>query len=267
MAEINVDDQSTGADNSLSSDSSSAGVSDTKSVDVTTSPTPVVDASTPVASSEASGSDSMSSSAVPPQDPMLNSATSSMPDSTSGPTPPVDTSMKSGLSDIDNPKPASKSKGVEDKVKAFKPKTGTANFLRLVLEVLLLAIIVILFMQNKTLSTDKTNLNNQISTLNTNTSKAVEAQSATTTEVGKLVPALAKDTPVIIDLTTANLTGQKSTLFTDAENGDQLLVYLTAEQAVVYRPTADKVISQGAINYTIPTATSSTSTSASTAKS
>lgn len=240
MPDINVKDNNSSFE-SLSSDDVTGTTSGAQSIEVKTS------------------TNNSSTTPLPnmtgPSDPMLSG----------GPKPLTETN-NSGASNSTNPSDTHadnlKTTQPDMKPKTFKPKTGTLNFLRVVVDVLLVAIIIILFLQDRTLSTDKNSLGNSVANLQQSANKVEEAQSSAALAVGKLIPSLVNQTPILIPLNSTNLTGQTAPLFSNATSGDDLLIYLKADQAVVYSPSSDKIIGQSTLQFISSSSTTSTSTTA-----
>lgn len=265
MADISVEDHNSDSSSGLDSsngESISVATTANKSMDEHKEPDTLSSDTTSADSSSMDSANSGSMSSGPlSQDPMLSnqSSTESM-----GPQNPIDMGkFESKSADMPNP-PATEPASKETKVKAFKPKTGMLNFLRLVVDVLLVAIVVILFVQMKTLKSDKTALSNQVSNLNQTASKVLALQNTAASVVGKTVPALAGQTPSVITLTTADLTSQETNFFTKAVAGDQLLTYPKSEQVVLYSPATGKVLSITSI--TAPVAVPATTAPVTTTK-
>jgi hypothetical protein len=80
------------------------------------------------------------------------------------------------------------------------------------------------------------------------------------TEVGKLMVLPADETPTVATVADASKV-QDQKFFANAANGDKLLAYTKAMEAILYRPSANKIISVAPIvinNTATSTATSQT---------
>ena len=88
------------------------------------------------------------------------------------------------------------------------------------------------------------------SQLLTNPTLASEEQVKTlTAEVGKIMLLPTGETPTLATVSDkSKLAGQA--FFSNAENGDKVLIYSTAKKAVLYRPSTRKIIEVGPINIT-----------------
>ncbi|HEX7041858.1 MAG TPA: hypothetical protein VF189_01280 [Patescibacteria group bacterium] len=99
---------------------------------------------------------------------------------------------------------------------------------------------------------------------------AQEQNQALISAVGKLIDLPASETPTIATVSDVNkLKGQA--FFTNAENGDKVLIYTKAKKAILYRPSENKIIDVAPVNIgeattPVPTVTSKKVTPKPTAK-
>lgn len=66
-------------------------------------------------------------------------------------------------------------------------------------------------------------------------------------EVSALIELPQGESPTVITVTNAEEARQGQPFLQNAENGDVLIVYLAAEQAILYRPSAKKLVAVGPI--------------------
>jgi len=78
---------------------------------------------------------------------------------------------------------------------------------------------------------------------------AANEQSALIEDVGKLIVLPTDEQPQIATVSDiSKLKGQS--FFNDAKNGDKVLIYSKAQEAIVYDPVANKIVSVGPVNFT-----------------
>lgn len=83
-------------------------------------------------------------------------------------------------------------------------------------------------------------------------------------KVGKLIPLPTNETPTIAMVRDAASAKQDQPFLAPAENGDVLIVYTNAQEAILYRPSSDKIIVVGPVHDTVPVPSSVSSTASST---
>lgn len=105
--------------------------------------------------------------------------------------------------------------------------------------------------------------------LNSNSTTEAQAQeqqevSDLVAKVGKLIILPTNETPTIATVTNADQLRSQE-FFANAENGDKLLAYTQAMEAILYRPSINKIVEVGPIiaNQSTTDATASTTTSSS----
>jgi len=109
---------------------------------------------------------------------------------------------------------------------------------------------------NTTLKKDNTNLNNQVVSINANPQALVQQQTNDLlTKVGKLTTLPTSETPTIAVVSDVNAARLQSPFFKNAQNGDKVLMYVKAGEAVLYRPTTNKVILVAPLTLTNSTTT------------
>jgi hypothetical protein len=88
---------------------------------------------------------------------------------------------------------------------------------------------------------------NQLKQLSNPKSAALNETQELTNKVGELVVLPSGETPTIATVNDKNkLQGQ--TFFKNVQNGDKLLIYSKAGEAILYRPSDDKVIQYSYVN-------------------
>lgn len=75
-------------------------------------------------------------------------------------------------------------------------------------------------------------------------------------EVGKLIELPSNETPTIATIKDAASAKQGQPFLAPAENGDVLIVYPNAREAILYRPSSNKIIVVGPVHTTAPPAPS-----------
>jgi cell division protein FtsB len=96
---------------------------------------------------------------------------------------------------------------------------------------------------NNTLKTQNTNLNNEVAQLNANPQAIIQRQTQDLIDkVSKLMTLPSGETPTIANVTNASEAKQQSAFFKNAQNGDKVLMYVKAGEAILYRPSTNKII-------------------------
>jgi hypothetical protein len=94
-----------------------------------------------------------------------------------------------------------------------------------------------------TLYSDKQDLKDQLAAVNDNPQIAVEKQTNDLlNKVGALITLPKGETPTIAAVSDAAKAKKQSAFFANAENGDKVLMYVKAGQAILYRPSTNKII-------------------------
>lgn len=78
-------------------------------------------------------------------------------------------------------------------------------------------------------------------------SRAEQAQ-AILSKVGQLIQLPQGETPTMASISDAATVKKGQPFLTDAENGDVLIVYSNAAEAILYRPSTNKLIAVGPVN-------------------
>lgn len=98
---------------------------------------------------------------------------------------------------------------------------------------------------------------------NAETQAAAQAEvSGLVGQVGKLMVLPTDETPTVATVADASKVKDQK-FFTNAENGDKLLAYTKAMEAILYRPSSNKIISVAPIVINNTTSTASTATASS----
>ena len=114
---------------------------------------------------------------------------------------------------------------------------------RTVLDILLIVAIVALGLWTWTLYNDKQNLSDQLAQVNENPQIAVEQQTKDLlAKVGQLIQLPKGETPTIAAVSDAAKAKKQSAFFANDENGDKVLMYVKAGQAILYRPSTNKIV-------------------------
>jgi hypothetical protein len=77
---------------------------------------------------------------------------------------------------------------------------------------------------------------------------------ATIAEVGKLITLPTDEQPTVATVTDASVV-KSQPFFTNAENGDIVLIYTKAQKAILFRPSANIIVEVGAVNINQASAT------------
>jgi hypothetical protein len=110
-------------------------------------------------------------------------------------------------------------------------------------------------------SKDRDTLQSQLSNINANPQKAVDRQTtALINTVGSLIQLPPNETPTVAEVSNAAQAKTQSNFFASAQNGDRALLYVNAKQAILYRPSTNKVILQAPLTFSSPATTGSLST-------
>jgi hypothetical protein len=135
--------------------------------------------------------------------------------------------------------------------------------IRLVLEILMVVLIVVLGAYSYTLMQDKTKLQDQVTALNNNpVIMAQKETDALIAKVSKLTQLPKGETPTVAVVSDAAAAKKQQAFFAKAENGDKVLIYVKAGEAVLYRPSTGKIVLVAPINLSGTPKTSTATTPA-----
>jgi hypothetical protein len=143
-----------------------------------------------------------------------------------------------------------------------KPVTGGGNhrsFGHLIAETILGLLVVGLALWAWTVAADRNNLQKQLDAVNANPQALVQKQTdELIAKVGGLMNLPSGETPTVANVTDAAKAKQQSNFFANAQNGDKVLMYVKAGEAILYRPSTNKIILVAPLTFN----NSSTSTTA-----
>lgn len=121
--------------------------------------------------------------------------------------------------------------------------TPSSSSRRLFIEALLVLVIAGLGLWAWQLYSDRTALRSQVSSLQANPQATIQKQTdGLIRAVSKLLTLPAGETPTIANVSDASQARQQSAFFNNAQNGDKVLMYVKAGEAVLYRPSSNKII-------------------------
>ena len=138
--------------------------------------------------------------------------------------------------------------------------TNKSSAKRFVIEVLLVLIITGLGLWTWQLYTDRTALRSRVSSLEANPEATIKQQTnGLISDVSKLLTLPVGETPTIANVSDASQARQQSPFFNNAQNGDKVLMYVKAGEAILYRPSTNKIILVAPLTFNSANASSSTS--------
>ena len=122
---------------------------------------------------------------------------------------------------------------------------------RLILDGVLVLAVIGLGLWSWSLYNDRKDLKQQVAELNANPQVAVEKQTQTLIDqVSHLLQLPSGETPTVANVTDAAQAKQQSAFFDNAQNGDKVLMYVKAGEAILYRPSTDKIILVAPLTFT-----------------
>ena len=145
------------------------------------------------------------------------------------------------------------------------PGKGRGSMLRLALEFVLVVALVGVGLWAWTLQSDNKDLKQQVVKLNSNPQIAAQKQTqALIAQVGHLIDLPKGETPTVANVSDAVAAKKQSAFFNNAQNGDKVLMYVKAGEAILYRPSTDKIILVAPLTFNNTTPTAATTTPAKT---
>jgi uncharacterized protein HemX len=142
------------------------------------------------------------------------------------------------------------------------PKASKGSAGRTILEVVLVVVVIGLGLWTWNLSSDNKNLQQQVNQLNANPQVAVQKQTQSLiNNVSKLMQLPTGETPTVASVSDATQAKQQSAFFDNAQNGDKVLMYVKAGEAILYRPSTNKIILVAPLTFTSNSSTGTSSTS------
>jgi hypothetical protein len=104
---------------------------------------------------------------------------------------------------------------------------------------------------NSQLKTDKSNLQNQVAQDNANPQALVTKQTDQLVgTVSKLMQLPSGETPTVAEVTDVTAAKKQSAFFNSAQNGDKVLMYVKSGEAILYRPSTNKIVLVAPLTFT-----------------
>lgn len=124
-----------------------------------------------------------------------------------------------------------------------KAKNGKRSIGRTLFELVLVLAIVGLGGWGWKLYHDNKDLKQQLASANANPQTLIQKQTDDLiSKVSQLMQLPSGETPTVANVTDAAQAKKQSAFFANAQNGDQVLMYVKAGQAILYRPSTNKII-------------------------
>jgi hypothetical protein len=118
-----------------------------------------------------------------------------------------------------------------------------APWLRLAAEIVLVLVVAGLGYYATSLASDNKDLKAQVTKLNENPQLAVQRQTDDILrKVGALMQLPKGEAPTVASVSDAEQAKKQSDFFKNAQNGDKVLMYVKAGQAILYRPSTNKIV-------------------------
>jgi hypothetical protein len=120
-----------------------------------------------------------------------------------------------------------------------------------VIELVLLIVVVVLSLTAWSLNSDKHDLSKEVASLNSNPQAIVQKQTQSLiSAVGKLMQLPKGETPTVASVTDVAAAKKQSSFFNNAQNGDRVLLYVKSGEAILYRPSTNKIILVAPLTFT-----------------
>jgi hypothetical protein len=159
---------------------------------------------------------------------------------------------------IESIKPNSFTPAIPAVTKKVVPKKHPFSW-HFVIELFLVIIIAGLAITVWKLDSDKHDLTKEVASLNANPQAVVEKQTeALIAKVGALMSLPSGETPTVASVSNAAAAKQQSAFFDNAEDGDKVLLYTKAAEAILYRPSTNKIILVAPLTFNNSTAAGTT---------
>lgn len=111
------------------------------------------------------------------------------------------------------------------------------------LEAVLVVSLLVIGLQAHATRVDNQKLQSQLSSLQANPQAAVEAQTSSIIgKVSQLMQLPAGETPTVASVSDVAAARAQSVFFNQAANGDNVLMYVKSGQAILYRPSTNKIV-------------------------
>lgn len=144
---------------------------------------------------------------------------------------------------------------------SFRRSAANMGVWRLAAEGVLVVAVIVLGAWSWSLYNDRKDLQGQVKTLNANPQSVVQKQTQQLiTRVGHLITLPASETPTVAEVSNAAQAKQQSSFFANAQNGDRVLMYVKAGEAILYRPSTNKIILVAPLVFTNNSSSTSSST-------
>lgn len=137
--------------------------------------------------------------------------------------------------------------------------TSKGKYVHFAVEAVLLVAVVLLGSQLVSAKSDTKNLQTQLASIQSNPQALVQKQSDDlVAKVGNLMKLPAGETPTVAAVSDAAAAKQQSPFFANAANGDKVLLYVKAGEAILYRPSTNKIILVAPLTFNNAAATATT---------
>ena len=156
----------------------------------------------------------------------------------------VEPFSQSDSEDVPEPVVAKPEKAAKQPKPPKAPRTpGNRPVMHLVFEAVLLLLVVGLGIWSWQLYSDRKVLRSRVSTLQSDPQATIQKQTdSLISDVSKLLTLPTGETPTIANVSDAAQARQQSAFFNNAQNGDKVLMYVKAGEAILYRPSTNKII-------------------------
>jgi hypothetical protein len=112
-----------------------------------------------------------------------------------------------------------------------------------IIDAVLVLAVVALALWGWSLKADNNNLATQVASLNANPQAVIKKQTdQLITAVSKLMNLPSGEVPTVATVSDASAAKQQSAFFANAQNGDKVLMYVKTGEAILYRPSTNKII-------------------------
>lgn len=143
--------------------------------------------------------------------------------------------------------------------RAKQSKSSYASWYRLGAELVLVVALVVVSAYAIALRSDNTDLKKQAKVVSQNPQAMVEQQTKMQVDkVGQLMQLPTDEQPTVANVSDASQARKQSAFFKDAQNGDTVLMYVKSGQAILYRPSTDRIVLVAPLTFDQPAANSTT---------
>lgn len=131
----------------------------------------------------------------------------------------------------------------EPKIKQPRQPRDGSGIARTVFEVVLVVALIAVGYFAYGLNQDKKDLKAEVTKLNSNPQIAIQKQTDDLIkQVGALINLPQGEAPTVANVSDAAKAREQSSFFANAQNGDKVLMYVKAGEAILYRPSTNKII-------------------------